>query len=72
MVQCFALVVLVCRLLTKEEQVEYGCCIGVNYPEPIPASSFKRPHKSGRVGGDPAGATKPSVHNKHQSKIWPA
>jgi hypothetical protein len=46
-----------CRLLTPEEQEEYGVKIGLDYPEPIPASSFARPHGGNYIGGDPAGAT---------------
>jgi hypothetical protein len=57
-----ALNILVCsclfyRLLTPEEQEEYGVKIGLDYPEPIPASRFTRPHGGNYIGGDPAGAT---------------
>ena len=42
--------------MSKDEQAKYGVQIGVDYPSPIPASKFGRPHADGgyRVGGDPA------------------
>lgn len=39
--------------MTPEEQAEYGVQIGVDYPEPIPASKFARPLGGHHVGGDP-------------------
>uniref|UniRef100_A0A383W805 Photolyase/cryptochrome alpha/beta domain-containing protein n=1 Tax=Tetradesmus obliquus TaxID=3088 RepID=A0A383W805_TETOB len=45
-------------LMTEEEQQQYGVRMGVDYPLPIPASRFGRPHGGGAVGGDPAGPSK--------------
>lgn len=45
------------RLMSRDEQAQYGVQIGADYPAPIPASRFGRPHGGGRVGGDPAGPT---------------
>jgi hypothetical protein len=41
--------------MSKLEQQQYGVQIGVDYPPPIPASRFARPHSDGgyRVGGNP-------------------
>jgi len=43
-----------CRLMSKDEQARYNVQIGVDYPTPIPASRFARPHSDGgyRVGGN--------------------
>lgn len=65
---------LCCRLLTEEEQELCGVKIGEDYPEPIPASSFGRPHGGNFIGGDPAAAATPVVmpseakrkHTKHR------
>lgn len=45
-----------CRLMSKDEQVQYGVQIGVDYPPPVPAAKFARPHDDGgyRVGGNPS------------------
>jgi deoxyribodipyrimidine photo-lyase len=44
--------------MTDEEQQQYGVRMGTDYPHPIPASRFGRPHGGGAVGGDPAGPSK--------------
>lgn len=45
-------------LMSKAEQQQYGCAIGVDYPNPIPASRYGRPHGGGgggRGGGSGGG-----------------
>lgn len=43
-------------MMSKDEQAAYGVQIGVNYPAPVPAAKFGRPHDDGgyRVGGNPS------------------
>jgi hypothetical protein len=60
--------------MTEEEQQQYGVCMGTDYPHPIPASGFGRPHGGGAVGGDPAGPSqgnqaKQRAHKKIQKKL---
>ena len=42
--------------MSKDEQQQYGVQIGVDYPAPVPAAKFARPHDDGgyRVGGNPS------------------
>ena len=53
--------------MTEEEQQQYGVRMGIDYPLPIPASRFGRPHGGGAVGGDPAGPSK--VKNAGQKQV---
>ncbi|KAG2435381.1 hypothetical protein HXX76_007453 [Chlamydomonas incerta] len=39
-------------LMSKEEQERSGCRIGIDYPNPIPASRHGRPHAGAGSGGD--------------------
>lgn len=42
--------------MSKDEMAQYGVQMGVDYPAPVPAAKFTRPHDDGgyRVGGNPA------------------
>lgn len=53
-----------CRLMSKEEQGQYGVHIGADYPQPISASKFGRPHSDGgyRVGGNPGFSAVPGSY----------
>lgn len=57
--------------MTEEEQQQYGVRMGVDYPLPIPASRFGRPHGGGAVGGDPAGPlkVKNTAHKQVKGKL---
>jgi hypothetical protein len=41
--------------MSKDEQERYGVAIGRDYPNPIPASRFGRPHGGGAGGGGRGG-----------------
>ena len=56
------------RLMSRDEQAQYGVQIGADYPAPIPASRFGRPHGGGRVGGDPAGPAAANAKGKKQQQ----
>jgi deoxyribodipyrimidine photo-lyase len=54
--------------MTEEEQQQYGVRMGIDYPYPIPASRFGRPHGGGAVGGDPAGPSKVKHGGQQKTK----
>jgi hypothetical protein len=49
------------RLMSKEEQAQYGVQIGSTYPAPIANSQFGRPHGVLGAGGDPDAALQRSA-----------